>query len=319
MILDCCGQIYLRTNFSLICADSMSLFLSSCIQWSGPKLGWHKEDVNPHLTKYTNLLLGAGGDNDSSNDGSRIFVPLCGKSVDLAYLASHSKISHVVGIDIVRNAALDFASEHAELLMEEVQLNDDECDLEKGGKEQIICENANDSSNSNEPPQSARSTFHGTNLTLLIRDLFDFLPMSSSDRAKYLTEGIISSSKSSSAVPTEYLFDTIFDRASIVAIKPSLRKDYVTLMGELLRPGGAILLVSLDRRKTTTDAAKLDGPPFSVNEEEIRKLYESQQWVESVTVLEEVNDLTTNADRERWEKKGVLELYEIVFLIRKKI
>ena len=44
-----------------------------------------------------------------------------------------------------------------------------------------------------------------------------------------------------------------------------------------------------------------------------------QCWpVESVTLLEEVNDLETGKDRERWEKKGVLELYEMVFLIRKR-
>ena len=35
----------------------------------------------------------------------------------------------------------------------------------------------------------------------------------------------------------------------------------------------------------------VDGPPFSVD-----GLYESQAWVESVTMLEEVDDLTTDAN-----------------------
>mmetsp|Transcript_32530 Transcript_32530/g.68397 ORF Transcript_32530/g.68397 Transcript_32530/m.68397 type:complete len:301 (-) Transcript_32530:53-955(-) len=274
-------------------------------RWSGPKLGWHKDDVNPHLQKYTNLLFGSE-DNLAADEGTRIFVPLCGKSVDLAYLASHPKISHVVGIDIVRNAAEDFASEHPDLLMEEIQLNECEVEIEEGQK----CDNANDSAN--EISQSVKSTFRGTSLSFLIGDLFSFLTMNSIDRANILTEGMPSSA------PTEYLVDAIYDRASMVAIKPSLRKDYVTLMGELLRPGGVILLVSLDRRKATTDAAKKDGPPFSINEAEIREIYESQPWVESVTLLDEVNDLSSDADRERWEKKGVFELYELVFLIRKK-
>ena len=130
-----------------------------------------------------------------------------------------------------------------------------------------------------------------------------------------MTETMKDSSTSSS---TDHLFDTIIDRGSLVAIKPSQRQDYALLMGELLRPGGVILLITLDRRKTTTDEAKMDGPPFSINESEVRHLYESQPWVDSVTVLDEVNDLRTDGDRERWEKKGVLELYEIVILIKKK-
>lgn len=292
---------------SLSSADDVHAFWAQ--RWSGPKLGWHKDDVNPHLKKYTDLLLGGEneeGNNDNEGYSARIFVPLCGKSVDLAYLASHPKITHVVGVDIVHNAAEDFASEHPEFALEQVQLVD-ACDLDKGEEE---CQNENA-----EKSSSASSTFHGKNLTVLIRDLFDFLSMTSDDRATCLTEG--SDSTSSSAI-TEYLFDTIYDRASIVAIKPSLRKDYVTLMGDLLRPGGAILLVTLDRRKTTTDEAKKDGPPYSVDESEIRELYKSQPWVESVTLLEETDDLSTEGDRKRWEKKGVLELYEIVFLIRKK-
>lgn len=82
--------------------------------------------------------------------------------------------------------------------------------------------------------------------------------------------------------------------------------------------GPSFLSLSIDGTYTTTDEAKIVGPPFSLDEKEIRQLYESEPWVESVTLLDEVNDLTSDGDRERWEKKGVLELFEIVFLIRKK-
>ena len=40
----------------------------------------------------------------------------------------------------------------------------------------------------------------------------------------------------------------------------------------------------------------IDGPPFLVDGEEVRHLYETQAWVESVTMLEEVDDLTTDAN-----------------------
>ena len=239
--------------------------------------------MNPHLQKYTDILLLQSEEEDGNSTlTSRVFVPLCGKSVDLAYLSSHPKVSHVVGIDIVRTAAEEFAAEHPELLLEEEKVeSNDECANVEGDVVEKECSS-----------QSTISKFNGKSLTFLIGDLF--------------------------ALPTEERFDVIYDRASMVAIHPSLREDYVTLMGKLLQPGGSILLVSLDRRETTTDEAKKDGLPFSINEHEIRQLYESMSWVESVTKLEEVNDLTSDADRERWEKKGVLELYEIVFLIRKK-
>ncbi|KAL7440001.1 hypothetical protein ACHAXM_012186 [Skeletonema potamos] len=251
-------------------------------RWSGTALGWHKHDVNPHLQKYNDLLV----ERDEKN---RIFVPLCGKSVDMAYLASNSKVSHVVGIDIVKQAAEEFSEDHPTLSLKEFRR--ESCDATSSG-----------------------SIFHGDGITIIVGDLFDLLQMQSEDRAKYITLGSTASTDGS----TSYLFDSIYDRASMVAIDPSLRNDYATHIGDLLSPGGVVLLVTLDRRKVTNAAAKSDGPPFSINESEVRQLYESQEWVDTVELLEDVDDLTTDDDKQRWEKKGVLELYELVFVIRKK-
>lgn len=233
--------------------------------------------MNPHLQKYNDLLF----ENDESN---RIFVPLCGKSVDMAFLATNPKVSHVVGIDIIKQAAEDFAEEHPALSMKKFQ-SEESCDATSTG-----------------------SIFHGDDITIIVDDLFNLLQMENEDRAKYITLGSTVS----------YLFDSIYDRASMVAIDPSLRNDYAAYMGNILRPGGIMLLVTLDRRKVTNDAAKRDGPPFSIDESEVRQLYESQEWVDTVELLEEVNDLTSDDDKKRWEKKGVLELHELVFVIRKK-
>mmetsp|Transcript_32619 Transcript_32619/g.55152 ORF Transcript_32619/g.55152 Transcript_32619/m.55152 type:complete len:278 (+) Transcript_32619:65-898(+) len=254
-------------------------------RWSGASLGWHKRDVNPHLQKYNDLLV----EKDESN---RIFVPLCGKSVDMAYLASNPKVSHVVGIDIIKQAAEEFAEDHPTLSLKEFQPSES-CDA-----------------------TSSNSIFHGDDITIIVGDLFNLLKMESDERSKYVTLG--------STVSTEYdgsksyLFDSIYDRASMVAINPSLRNDYATYMGDILRPGGVMLLVTIDRRKVTNDASKSDGPPFSIDESGVRQLYESQGWVDTVELLEEVDDLTTDDDKKRWEKKGVLELHELVFVIRKK-
>ena len=236
--------------------------------------------MNPHLQKYNDLLL----EKDESN---RIFVPLCGKSVDMAFLATNPKVSHVVGIDIIKQAAEEFAEDHPALSLKEFQ-PEESCEATSSG-----------------------SVYHGDDITFVVGDLFNLLQMENEDRAKYITA-------SANDGTTSYLFDSIYDRASMVAIDPSLRNNYAAYMGDILRPGGVMLLVTLDRRKVTNDAAKRDGPPFSIDESEVRQLYESQAWVDTVELLEEVDDLTTDDDRKRWEKKGVLKLYELVFVIRKK-
>jgi thiopurine S-methyltransferase len=113
-------------------------------------------------------------------------------------------------------------------------------------------------------------------------------------------------------------FDAIYDRASMIAIEPSRRQDYVALLGSMLRPGGSILLVTIEKRTVAEEGAKLSGPPFSIDEEQVRQLYEGHEWVESIALLEEKNEIATDADKERWEARGVSEAYELVFLIRKK-
>jgi len=240
--------------------------------------------------------------NDRSNDTSaaRIFLPLCGKSIDLAYLATHPQVSYVVGIDIVHDAVEQFMVEHPELSINEVQLSSYECGMMDEQTATTTCQTTR---------RKKSSIFRGPKVTFLVRDLFNLLNMTIDDRAKLMFNH-------HGAAWTH--FTSIYDRGSLVAIHPSLREKYITLMDELLEPGGTILLVSLDRRQTITDESKLDGPPFSLNEVEIRKLYESESWVESVTLLKDVDELTTDEERERWKTKGVVELYEMVYLIKKK-
>ena len=46
----------------------------------------------------------------------RVFVPLCGKTIDMAYLTS--KVGQVVGVDGIEMALKQFASEQPELQIE---------------------------------------------------------------------------------------------------------------------------------------------------------------------------------------------------------
>ena len=111
-------------------------------------------------------------------------------------------------------------------------------------------------------------------------------------------------------------FGAIFDRASLVAIDPKLRRDYVDVIGKVIAPGGKILLVTLERRGSD-QAAVQSGPPFSVTESQVRELYEGLEWVESVSVLEMQDTFVTDpSQKARYE--GLDSMMECVFLIQAK-
>ena len=70
-------------------------------RWQEGRIGFHKSDVNPKLIKYfSNIALPIG---------SRVLVPLCGKSVDMVWLACAGY--DVVGIELVESAVQAFFAE----------------------------------------------------------------------------------------------------------------------------------------------------------------------------------------------------------------
>lgn len=70
-------------------------------RWQEGRIGFHKSDVNPELIKYfSNIVLPAG---------SRVLVPLCGKSVDMVWLACAGY--DVIGIELVDSAVQAFFTE----------------------------------------------------------------------------------------------------------------------------------------------------------------------------------------------------------------
>jgi len=70
-------------------------------RWRKNEIGFHQETVNPYLAEHwPELDLGAG---------STVFVPLCGKSRDLAWL--HSRGHGVVGVELSRVAVEAFFHE----------------------------------------------------------------------------------------------------------------------------------------------------------------------------------------------------------------
>ena len=67
-------------------------------RWQEKRIGFNQSAANPLLVEYIKHL--------DLSAGSRIFVPLCGKSIDMAWLAAQGY--DVVGVELVETAVQDF-------------------------------------------------------------------------------------------------------------------------------------------------------------------------------------------------------------------
>lgn len=70
-------------------------------RWARNEIGFHLKEVNPYLQRYWPTL--------PSNTGARVLVPLCGKSLDMAWLADQG--FSVLGVELSERAVEDFFSE----------------------------------------------------------------------------------------------------------------------------------------------------------------------------------------------------------------
>ena len=62
----------------------------------------------------------------------------------------------------------------------------------------------------------------------------------------------------------------VYDRAALVALPVSMRADYVQHLANLLPPAARGLCISM-----SYDQSKMNGPPFSVPEAEVRRLFDT--------------------------------------------
>ena len=70
-------------------------------RWQEKRIGFNQSAVNPLLINYFKQL--------NLPAGSRVFVPLCGKSIDMAWLAAQGY--DVVGVELVETAVQAFFTE----------------------------------------------------------------------------------------------------------------------------------------------------------------------------------------------------------------
>ncbi|CAK2481608.1 Thiopurine S-methyltransferase [Vibrio crassostreae] len=204
-------------------------------KWAANQIGFHLEDVNPLLIKFWKKT-------EPSYEKS-VFVPLCGKSEDLIWLAS--KHEEVQGVELSQIAVRAFFSEHF-YTPTVTQIN---------GQHELY--------------------------------QFDELNVYTGD---YFTAPI-------------QPVDIIYDRASLVALPEEMRVQYVERLKQLLKPGGKILLVTLDY-----DQSEMAGPPFSVPKIEIDQLFAGYK----ITML---NQDIADDEHPKIAKKGLSRFCEEVYLI----
>jgi thiopurine S-methyltransferase len=97
----------------------------------------------------------------------------------------------------------------------------------------------------------------------------------------------------------------VFDRAALIALPVNLRQRYVAKLQAVLPAPARMLLVAM-----TYPQAQMGGPPFSVDEAEVRRLYAASQ----VEQLQD-EDVLSQQDNARFKERGLKYLSEQVYRI----
>ena len=71
-------------------------------RWQSQQIGWHRAEYNDSMVKHWPSL--------EISDGSEVLVPLCGKSLDMLWLANQGH--EVVGLEMVEQAVQTFFQEN---------------------------------------------------------------------------------------------------------------------------------------------------------------------------------------------------------------
>ena len=171
-------------------------------RWAEHQIGFHQSTPTPLLLKHWPALGIA--------PGATVFVPLAGKSLDMAWLAAQGH--PVLAVELSQVAVDEFFAEHG--LVPEVEATRHGLHHRAGGIE------------------------------LILGDAFDLDAALLADCA------------------------AVFDRGALVALPPDLRRHYASELYARLPRGCRGLLVTLEYPQ-----AERDGPPFSVQEDEVQALY----------------------------------------------
>ena len=183
-------------------------------RWASNEIGFHKSEANPLLVNYLDEL--------SLTTGSRIFLPLCGKTLDIGWLLARGY--RVAGAEL---SAIAIDQLFAQLGVTPT--------ITKVG---------------------ALNHYHAPQVDLFVGDIFAMTPA---------LLGPV---------------DAIYDRAALVALPQEMRARYAAHLTTLTAQAPQ-LLISFEY-----DQRAMEGPPFSVSEEEIRKHYGQRYDIAVLTSLD---------------------------------
>lgn len=103
------------------------------------------------------------------------------------------------------------------------------------------------------------------------------------------------------ALESRHLEDVaaVYDRASLIALPPAMRERYSRQLAAVSPVGIQTLLVTLEYDQTLSA-----GPPFSVDEREVRALFEPDHAVELIDTRDALEEGS------RWRERGLTWLLE---------
>jgi len=170
-------------------------------RWEKNEIAFHASEANPLLLKYFKAL--------SLAKGRRVFLPLCGKTLDISWLLSNG----------YRVAGAELSQIAIEQLFKEL------------GVEPKVTE--------------LGESYHYSekNIDIFVGDIFDL----SSERLGPV--------------------DAVYDRAALVALPEDMRPRYTAHLTKIADHARQLLICY------AYDQSAMDGPPFSVNNEEVKKHY----------------------------------------------
>ena len=209
-------------------------------RWQNAEIGFHQPRPLPLLCKHWPTLGVA--------PGARVFVPLCGKSLDMVWLAEQGH--DVLGVELSPLAVAAFFAERG-LLPETFE--------SRYGTHSV-------------------AHWQGRRIELICGDAF--------------------------TLDAEALrgCDAFYDRAALIALPPTLRERYVAWLDGALPADSRGLLITLEY-----DQREMTGPPFSVNEDEVRRGFAPRR---EVTLLER-RDLLD--DEPGFAARGLRALHTAVY------
>ena len=295
-------------------------------RWRDGRIGFHLPATHRALMKHKNSLLGEGVTSPPELS-KRVFVPLCGKAVDMLWLAACGH--RVYGVDLSGVAARDFFDE-AGLPRTTTPADAMVAERWSAGVKRVhtsgniaIVEGDLFSIRPDPDPRpdedDSRRGWFGVGASELAESLVarssSTLPARTPTRRRRpWTPGSGRRAAYRSARSLRFAsgggppMDAGWDRGALVAVEPSLRDRYASALVTRLAPGGRMLVVSVSYDPNAGCA----GPPHNVPHEELVRLYESRGCEVTLLGSEEVIESAPPRMREK-----ISSMTESAYLVRK--